>query len=160
MNKGRFLEDASEWTYNHMMKYKYSEYGDDYWFGILMMFFGVLILFFLCWLFWRITYDWLDKKSATLQNLTGKLIDKKYVGEENSSGTGTALVSTGSGVGVGVTSTSSHQDEQFLFFLDADKVYKCQVDMQIYYKSNIGDRIKFSVLIGGKSGDQLKIQLV
>lgn len=160
MNKHRFLEDFVEWFYNKIFHYRYNEYGDDY--GITWMLIVISLLIVIAVLagltMW--VYNIIDKRTSKTLELTGNLIDKKYVGEENHSGTGTALVSTGSGVGVGLASTSSHEDEKFLFFIQSDKVYKCPVDMQNYYHFNIGDTINFSVLLGGKSGDQLEINLV
>lgn len=102
-------------------------------------------------------YSAIDWAKATEQNLSGKIIDKKYEGETNT--TGTALVSTGTGVGVGMT--SSHQDEQFLLFVDASgQIYKASTNMQYFYHCKIGDAVNLKIKVGGISKSLLDTKLI
>jgi hypothetical protein len=98
---------------------------------------------------------------SKIQTLSGELIDKRYMGEQTTSGTGTAIMPNMSGgVGFGIISGSSHTDEEFLFFIKADKIYKTEVDMQQFYSYKIGDRISFEVKIGGLSKTELSTEIV
>lgn len=159
MEHNWFLEGLVKWLYNLTMHYPYNR-DDDYVPFLIILLLFMLLAVFLLWVAYHLIYDYIDKRTSVKTEYTGNLVDKKYIGESDSSGTGTAMVATGSGMGIGLVSTSSHTDEDFLFFIKADKIYKCEVDMQNYYHFNIGDRINFSVLRGGKSGDQLEINLI
>lgn len=106
-------------------------------------------------------YDYVDSKFSSTETLSGELIDKRYKGEESSSGVGTAVVpSANGGVGVGIVSTSSYSPEEFLFFVRADKVYKIEVDMQKFYNKNLGEKLKFELTIGKFSNDILSTNLI
>lgn len=101
-------------------------------------------------------YSLIDYITSKTEDKTGKIVDKKYVGEVNT--TGTAMVSTGTGIGVGVT--SSHEDEQYLIFAESNEIiYKLTTNMQFYYHCNIGDRIAFKNRIGGISHSLLSSNL-
>jgi len=134
---------------------------DDYWFDIFLIFLGLVMLFAIIMLIHTVIYSLIDKKKSTIERKTGELIDKRYNGEQTLHGSGVAVLpSTNGGISVGMGSTSSHQDEEFLFFLKSDKVYKCEVDMQQFYKYKIGDQIGFDVTIGGLTKEELKIKIV
>jgi hypothetical protein len=93
------------------------EYFDkaDYWLDVLFCFLMFIVVIIIIWFIYYVIYSYFDKRSSTKEILTGTLIDKHYVGEQS---------------GVGVISTSSHSDEEFLFFVQSDKVYKIKCDMQ------------------------------
>jgi hypothetical protein len=124
-----------------------------------------LIIIFACllilWLIYHLVYDKIDSAKANKQILYGELIDKRYMGEQTTSGTGTMIIpNMNGGIGVGIVSGSSHTDEEFLFFIKADKVYKTEVDMQQFYSYKIGDRISFEVKIGGLSREELGTEIL
>lgn len=116
----------------------------------------LLVLMVLAFIIWSI-YSLIDWMNSYTQDLSGKIVDKKYEGEHNS--TGTAIVNTGNGVGVGVT--SQHEDEQFLLFVDSSgQIYKLDTSMQYYFHCKIGDSVRFKVKIGGLSKDILSSELI
>jgi hypothetical protein len=110
----------------------------------------LLVISITLWLIYNGIYIYFDKRRSTKEILSGELIDKRYIGEQSSSGVGTAVIpNTSGGVGIGLVSTSSHSDEEFLFFVKADKVYKMEVDMQQFYGKNVGEKVRFEVTTGG-----------
>lgn len=132
----------------------------DYWFYVFITLLFLAILAIIIGMIYSGIYDARDKRKSTKQILIGELIDKKYVGEQSSSGVGTAVLpNTSGGVSVGVISTSSSSEEEFILFIRADKVYKINCDMQTFYSKNIGDKIQFEVTIGGLSNEQLDVEL-
>ncbi len=121
----------------------------------------LLVISITLWLIYNGIYIYFDKRRSTKEILSGELIDKRYIGEQSSSGVGTAVIpNTSGGVGIGLVSTSSHSDEEFLFFVKADKVYKMEVDMQQFYGKNVGEKVRFEVTTGGLSKDELDVELV
>jgi len=141
---------------------KYPQYFDktDYWLQVVIILLIALAAAIILAALSAYIYDKIDNNRATKTQHNGLLIDKKYIGEYSTSGTGTAVVpSTNGGVGIGVVSTSSHADEQFIFFVKSDKVYKIPVDMQNFYSLSVGDKIKFNVLIGGLSKKELSAEI-
>ena len=143
-------------------EFKYLDFSTGYYLVCVLIFLLTLVLIgIICWLIYAAFYSYFDSRSSTKQTLWGELIDKRYIGEQSSSGTGTAVIpNANGGVGVGLVSTSSHSDEEFLFFVKADKVYKIEVDMQQFYGSNIGEKISFEVTTGGLSKEEIEVQLV
>ena len=121
----------------------------------------LLVISITLWLIYNGIYIYFDKRRSTKEILSGELIDKRYIGEQSSSGVGTAVIpNTSGGVGIGLVSTSSHSDEEFLFFVKADKVYKMEVDMQQFYGKNVNKKVRFEVTTGGLSKDELDVELV
>lgn len=153
------FDELVEWSYSQMFDYQYKP--EDYWLTVFLMFLWLLIAIgILMALYWGIHWI-IDSRTATTSILTGTVIDKKYIGEQSQSGVGTAIVpSTSGGVGVGIVSTSSRSSEQFIFFVKADKIYKIDVDMQVYYSINIGNNVSFELRLGGLSKDELDIKLL
>ena len=101
-----------------------------------------------------------DASTAVHEIMMGKLIDKQYKSESNSSSSGTVIVPNASGgIGVGLISSNTYSEEEFLLFVNAGKVYKIEVDMQQYYSFKEGDVVKFVVTIGGLSKKQLCLEL-
>lgn len=141
---------------------KYLEFGTgEYWICILLSVCILAVIGLIGWLIYRGIYGYFDKRSSTKETLSGELVDKRYIGEQYSSGVGTAVIpNTSGGVGIGLVSTSSHRDEEFLFFVKADKVYKMEVDMQQFYGKNVGEKVRFEITTGGLSKDELDVQLV
>lgn len=132
----------------------------EYWICVLLALLILLAAGLLIWIIYSVIYDYFDKRSSTKETLSGELVDKRYMGEQSSSGVGTAVIpNTSGGVGIGLVSTSSHNDEEFLFFVKADKVYKIEVDMQQFYGKNVGEKVRFEVTTGGLSKDELDVKL-
>lgn len=99
-------------------------------------------------------YAILDSNFSHKETLTGNIIDKKYVGESDS--TGTTVVSTSNG-GVGIGTTHSHEDERFLLFINSNgTIHKVETDMQFFYNCKLKDPIIFYIKIGGFSKSILK----
>lgn len=141
----------------------YPQYFDTelYWIFAVLSIILFIITFIILWIIYRGIYHYLDKKGSVKETVLGELIDKKYIGEMNYSGSGTAIIPNNSGgIGVGVVSTSSHSDEQFLFFVNSEQVYKLEVDMQSFYKKEIGDEIMFAITVGGLSKKIIKVEYV
>jgi hypothetical protein len=141
----------------------YPQYFDKeiYWLYAVLSILILIVIGLIVWLICGIIYNYFDNRSSTKETLTGGLVDKRYIGEQSSSGVGTAVIPTTSGgVGVGLVSTSSHSDEEFLFFVKADKVYKMEVDMQQFYCKNAGEMVMFEVTTGGLSKEELNVELV
>lgn len=141
----------------------YPQYFDKetYWMYVFIAFLCLCVIGLIGWLIYSGIYGYFDKRSSTKEILSGELVDKRYIGEQSSSGVGTAVIpNTSGGVGIGLFSTSSHSDEEFLFFVKADKVYKMEVDMQQFYGKNVGEKVRFEVTIGGLSKDELDVELV
>lgn len=132
-----------------------------YWISVfitLLIVFGVVVLIAAIY---NSIYDAIDKKRSTIETLSGVLVDRRYMGEQTTTGSGTVVMpNSNGGVGVGVVSTTSHSDEKFMFFIKADKVYKAEVDMQQFYNFNIGDKVRFEVKIGGLSKEELSIEVL
>lgn len=142
-------------------EYHYTTFDNEhYWLCVFLSVILLFVLYLVGWLIYGLIYDLIDNRKSYIVEQTGKLIDKRYVGEQTTQGTGTAVVSTGNGVGVGIVSTSSHKDEEFLFFIQADRIYKIVVDMENFYHFDIGDRIKFEVKVGGISNRELKSNII
>ena len=143
-------------------EYKYLPFDNgEYWLCILLSLAILSAAGLIIWLIYGGIYDYFDNRSATIETLTGELIDRRYIGEQTSSGTGTAILpNTNGGVGLGLVSTSSHSDEEFLFFIKADKVYKVEVDMQQFYAYKIGDKIRFELKRGGLSKEELDTAVI
>ncbi len=137
-------------------------WNSDLWLTIPFVGILVIILFGLIGhLIYNGIYDYFDWKKSTKETLSGELIDKRYLGEQYSPGNRIPFVSTiNGGVTVGSISTSSYSDEEFLFFVRSDKVYKIEVDMQQFYDKNIGDKIKFEVVTGRFSKEELELNLL
>lgn len=142
-------------------EYHYLDFDTtDYWFYVFITLLFLAIIAIIIWMIYSGIYDARDKRKSTKQILVGELIDKKYIGEQSSSGVGTAVLpNTSGGLSVGVISTSSSSEEEFILFIRADKVYKINCDMQTFYSKNIGDKIQFEVTIGGLSHGQLGVEL-
>jgi len=141
----------------------YPQYFDKetYWMYAIVSILILLVIGLILWLIYVGIYSYFDCRSSTTETLSGELVDKRYIGEQSSSGVGTAVIpNTSGGVGIGLVSTSSHSDEEFLFFVKADKVYKMEVDMQQFYGKNIGEKVRFEVTTGGLSKDELGVELV
>jgi hypothetical protein len=135
--------------------------NETYWMYVLGSILILLVISITLWLIYNGIYIYFDKRRSTKEILSGELIDKRYIGEQSSSGVGTAVIpNTSGGVGIGLVSTSSHSDEEFLFFVKADKVYKMEVDMQQFYGKNVGEKVRFEVTTGGLSKDELDVELV
>jgi len=133
----------------------------EYWLCVFLAFLILVVIGLIGWLIYSVIYGYFDKRSSTKETLFGELVDKKYIGEQSSSSVGTAVIPNASGgVGIGLVSTSSHSDEEFLFFVKADKVYKMEVDMQQFYGKNVGEKVRFEVTTGGLSKDELNVELV
>lgn len=132
----------------------------SYWLFMILFIIAVFLVLLLLWISYRGIYDFIDKKKSTTEQLSGILIDKKYIGERNSSGIGSAILPNSSGsVSVGMVSTNSSSPEEFLFFVKSDKIYKVNTNMQTFYEKNIGDTIMLSKCIGGLSKNELTISL-
>lgn len=141
---------------------KYPEYFDTetYWLCVFISLCLLALVGLAIWGIYDVIHARFDIKSSTKTHLTGELVDKRYVGEQSTSGSGTAIVPNSSGgVGVGIVSTSSHSDEEFLFFVKADKIYKIEVDMQQFYNRKIGDKLNIEVTIGGLTKKELEANL-
>ena len=135
--------------------------NETYWMYVLGSILILLVISITLWLIYNGIYIYFDKRRSTKEILSGELIDKRYIGEQSSSGVGTAVIpNTSGGVGIGLVSTSSHSDEEFLFFVKADKVYKMEVDMQQFYGKNVGEKVRFEVTTCGLSKDELDVELV
>lgn len=135
--------------------------NETYWMYVIGSILILLVISITLWLIYNGIYIYFDKRRSTKEILSGELIDKRYIGEQSSSGVGTAVIpNTSGGVGIGLVSTSSHSDEEFLFFVKADKVYKMEVDMQQFYGKNVGEKVRFEVTTGGLSKDELDVELV
>ncbi len=135
--------------------------NETYWMYVLGSILILLVISITLWLIYNGIYIYFDKRRSTKEILSGELIDKRYIGEQSSSGVGTTVIpNTSGGVGIGLVSTSSHSDEEFLFFVKADKVYKMEVDMQQFYGKNVGEKVRFEVTTGGLSKDELDVELV
>ena len=138
------------------------EYFDKtlYW---CCFFISILILaFIVVMVYWAYSaiYDSLDRKRSTKEIVTGDLIDKRYVGEQSSTGTGTAILpSSGGGLSVGIVSTSSSSPEEFLLFIKASRVYKIECDMQQFYSVKVGDKVRIEISIGGLSKKEINYKL-
>lgn len=143
-------------------EYKYLEFGaGEYWLCIFLFILILSLIGLIVCLIYGGIYDYFDNRSSTKETLSGELVDKRYIGEQSSSGVGTAVIpNTRGGVGIGLVSTNSHSDEEFLFFVKADKVYKMEVDMQQFYDKNVGEKVRFEVTTGGLSKDELDVELV
>ena len=134
---------------------------ETYWLYVFITFLCLCAAGLIVLLIYRVVYNYFDKRSSTEEILSGELIDKRYIGEQSSSGTGTAVLpNTSGGMSVGLVSTSSHSDEEFLFFVRVDKIYKTGVDMQQFYKYNIGERIRIKVKTGGLSKEELTTKII
>lgn len=152
--------DFFKWIWKDLLSFTIFD-TFEYWSCAIILLLILFVIVVFASIIYLAIYDYFDKKSSTKKDLSGILIDKKYIGEQSSSGTGTAIIpNTSGGVGIGIVSTSSHSDEEFLLFVKADKVYKIEVDMQQYYSKNINEKIKFEVTIGGLSHSQLDIQYI
>lgn len=141
----------------------YPQYFDTgtYWLYLFLSVLFLLLAVLTIWFIYHLIYKHIDQKRSTKEAISGELIDKRYVGEQSSSGTGTVVMpNSNGGIGVGVVSTSSHSAEEFLFFVKADQIYKMQVDMQQFYGKAIGDKVRFELIIGGLSKDTLDIELI
>lgn len=141
----------------------YPQYFDKetYWLYVILAFLCLCAIGLIVFLIYSCIYKYFDKRSSTKETLSGELVDKRYIGEQFSSGFGTAVIpNTSGGVGIGLVSTSSHSDEEFLFFVKADKVYKMEVNMQQFYGKNVGEKVMFEVTTGGMSKDELNVELV
>jgi hypothetical protein len=133
----------------------------EYWVCVLLALLILLAAGLIVWIIYLGIYGYFDKRSSTKETLSGELVDKRYIEEQSSSGVGTAVIpNISGGVGIGLVSTSSHSDEEFLFFVKADKVYKMEVDMQQFYDKNVGEKVRFEVTTGALSKDELNIELV
>lgn len=132
----------------------------EYWVAMFVLLLIAFLVFIIAYLVYDGIYNAIDRKRATVEHLSGEVVDKRYNGEQSHSGTGTVLMpNTSGGIGVGVVSTSSHSPEEFLLFVRADKVYKIEVGMQEFYSITIGDKIRFERTIGGLSKEELYIEL-
>lgn len=143
-------------------QYKYLEFGTgEYWICILLSVLMLVVIGLIGSLIYTGIYGYFDKRSSTKETLSGELVDKRYISEQYSSGVGTAVIpNTSGGVGIGLVSTSTYSDEEFLFFVKVDKIYKIEVDMQQFYGKNVGEKVRFEVTIGGLSKDELDVELV
>ncbi len=115
-----------------------------YWVTVMLFLLTIGVVFLICSLIYGAVYHWLDEKYCKEETHSGTIIDKHYIGEQNSTGTG--IASTGNGIGVAVV--SSHSDEQFCLFVKDNTVYKLHTTMECYYNSKIGDRVTFIVYTG------------
>jgi len=140
----------------------YGEFREsDYWVMMLLAFLALCIVALIVFAIYCLIYGYIDKKRAVTLYNTGVLIDKKYVGEYDSTSTGTVIMpNSNGGVGVGMTSSTSHSPERFLFFVKQEGVHKIEVDMDNYYAYKTGDKVKFEMLVGGLSNEVLEINLV
>jgi MFS superfamily sulfate permease-like transporter len=107
-------------------------------------------------------YSAIDQRTASTVLSMGTIIDKKYVGETNTSGTGTAIIPNSSGgVGVGIVSTSQHQDEQWLVFVnDGREICKIESNMQQFYSLEVGAKVTIENKIGGLTHKNINRRIV
>lgn len=151
----RFMEGIVKWFYSLFFGHGYSE--SDYWISIWAVFLILCVLSVIVYVIYCLVYNFIDKKASTVRQFNATVIDKKYLGEQTTSGVGTAVLSNG---GVGIVSTSSTTDEEFLLFVKADKVYKVEVDMQQFYQFKLNDTVNISVRVGGLSKEELSTEII
>lgn len=154
------FRDLDKWT-----MHLFSDYDDSYQYngsGLAIFFLCLAGILVILWLIVYGIYEWLDLKYADHCEYIGKVLDKKYVGEYNSTGTTTMVVpNSNGGLGVGVGSTNSHSDEQFLLFIiNSEVIYKSHVGMSKYYCCEIGQKIRFEVVKGRYSKKQLEVNVL
>lgn len=131
-----------------------------YW---LMLFLSVTLLgiaILIGYGIYSLLYGIIDWRRSAYQTLSGIVVGKQFVPEQEFSGTTTTVMPTsGGGIGVGIGSVHSTSEEEFLIFVKADRVYKILVDMQQYFGLKDGDAVRFTIRIGGLSNEALDITL-
>jgi len=154
------LETLPFWDFFKSLD-SYPKYFDTqtYWLYVVMSIAIILLIFVVLWIFFVMAYDLCDHITSTTKRLTGVLVDKKYIGERSSSGIGTVVIPSTNGPVIGLIPKRSYGAEEFLFFVDADKMYKIPVDMQTFYKKDVGYWTTFEVTIGGLSKEDLRVEL-
>jgi len=131
-----------------------------YWLSVLLLLLCLALIGLIIGAIYQSIYDSIDEKNPIIKTLKGTLIDKVYIGSQRSTGTGTTLIpNSNGGLGVGIISTTSYSSEQFLFFVEVDRVYKVSVDMQDFYKNEEGDKVDIDIFIGKLSNKIFHIQL-
>lgn len=143
---------------------KYPEYFDtkDYWLAVSIIVLMFAMVAIILYMIGSAIYSTIDKKTSSIVLSIGVIVDKKYVGETNTSGTGTAIIPNSSGgVDVGIVSTSQHQDEQWLVFVnDGGDICKIESNMQQFYSLEVGAKATIENKIGGLTHKNINRRIV
>jgi hypothetical protein len=143
---------------------KYPEYFDtkDYWLAVSIIVLMFAMVAIILYMIGSAIYSTIDQRTASTVLSMGTIVDKKYVGETNTSGIGTAIVPNSSGgVGVGIVSTSQHQDEQWLVFVnDGGEICKIASNMQQFYSLEVGAKATIENKIGGLTHKNINRRIV
>jgi hypothetical protein len=133
-----------------------------YWLTVSIIFVMLVVSVFIAGMTISAIYSAIDKKTSSIVLSIGVIVDKKYVGETNTSGIGTAIIPNSSGgVGVGIVSTSQHQDEQWLVFVnDGGEICKIASNMQQFYSLQVGAKATIENKIGGLTHKNINRRIV